>query len=300
MKKLIDKHGVLLALFVGIAVLGLASTVALAEETARGDLGPGMSQTLVAGVLPDYEGVDTVDVGEKPQERVTWDVGLGVGAVPDYEGSEDYVGVPLLFARATCPTGRYVEFLANRLEANILANDMWSFGPMIRYRVKRDDDVDNDQVALMREVDESIEAGAFLGVKVDRWSAKIRLGQDIADGHDGFVLRFSVGYTIPVDQTLRYGLKVFTTYADEDYMDAYFDVDANNSARSGLAVFDADGGFKDVGGVFTVRYSPWEKWGIMGALGYSRLLGDAKDSPVVDDVGEANQYFGGVMATYRF
>ena len=38
----------------------------------------------------------------------------------------------------------------------------------------------------------------------------------------------------------------------------------------------------------------------IGVLGYTRLIGDAKDSPVVDDRGDANQLLGGIMGTYRF
>jgi outer membrane scaffolding protein for murein synthesis (MipA/OmpV family) len=33
---------------------------------------------------------------------------------------------------------------------------------------------------------------------------------------------------------------------------------------------------------------------------YARLLGDAEDSPIVDDVGDANQFFGGALINYRF
>ena len=42
------------------------------------------------------------------------------------------------------------------------------------------------------------------------------------------------------------------------------------------------------------------KTGLMGILGYLRLTGDAKNSPIVDIEGDASQYFGGIMATYQF
>ena len=38
----------------------------------------------------------------------------------------------------------------------------------------------------------------------------------------------------------------------------------------------------------------------MGLVSYKRLLGDAKDSPVVDDEGDANQFSGGGLVFYRF
>jgi MipA family protein len=33
---------------------------------------------------------------------------------------------------------------------------------------------------------------------------------------------------------------------------------------------------------------------------YARLLSDAADSPLVDDVGDADQFFGGALINYRF
>jgi outer membrane scaffolding protein for murein synthesis (MipA/OmpV family) len=38
----------------------------------------------------------------------------------------------------------------------------------------------------------------------------------------------------------------------------------------------------------------------MGLFSYKTLLNDAKDSPVVDDEGDNNQFTLGVMATYRW
>jgi outer membrane protein len=35
-------------------------------------------------------------------------------------------------------------------------------------------------------------------------------------------------------------------------------------------------------------------------LKYTRLLGDAADSPVTDDVGDENQMFGGLLINYTF
>ncbi len=284
LKAIVSKHRWFLAMVIGVGFLSFFS----------------FNQKASAGVTPDYEGMDAVHVEEKAVSATQLNVGLGAGAVPDYEGSEDYEAVPLLFARMQWPTGRYVEFFGNKLEANLLASDMWSFGPLVRYREKRDDDVDNDVIARMREVDESVEVGAFVRLGIGNWSASINAAQDVADGHDGYLVGFSGGYTMPVNPCLRLAGQVFTTYADNDYMNTYFSVDADNAARTGLPLYSASSRFKDVGAVLTARYAPWEKWGVMGIVGYKRLLGDAKNSPVVDDEGDNNQYLGGVMAMYSF
>ena len=77
-------------------------------------------------------------------------------------------------------------------------------------------------------------------------------------------------------------------------------LDPDRDKRDGPFDNSADGGIKDVGGTLTLGYAPWNNWGITGILGYTLLLGDAVDSPLVDAEGSDGQFLGGVMATYRF
>ena len=229
------------------------------------------------------------------------DITLGIGAafVPDYEGSTHYEARPLPFANVVWDSGRFLKLDGNGLRANVIANDTWSFGPLVQYRDKRSD-VDNGQVDDMRKVDPASEVGAFVGMNVDNWKAELCGTKDIAAGHHGYLVSLSGGYTMPVDESLKIYMGASTTYASGEYMSTYFKVDRDNSMRSGLKTYSADSGFKDIGVNMNVRYSPWEKWGIMCVAGYKRLIGDAEDSPVVDDAGDANQYSGGIIATYNF
>ena len=285
------------ALFFGVSFL-IGASPSKATDLAI-DNQPESSTVLLAGVTPDHEGVD-VELGSEIKKDPSFSVGLGVAALPDYEGSEDYQAVPLLFARADWQSGRYIEFMGIRLKANLLASDKWHFGPMARYRGKRDDDVDNDRVSKMSEVDESVEVGVFLKYVISNCYVGIQGAWDVADGHDGFIARLETGYSVSFKEAFRLGITLFTTYANDDYMESYFSVTTENRGTSGLALYDADSGLKDVGATFTLGYAPWDHWGITGILGYTRLLGDAEDSPVVDEEGSENQFMGGVMVTYRF
>jgi outer membrane protein len=83
-------------------------------------------------------------------------------------------------------------------------------------------------------------------------------------------------------------------------MSSYFGIDAADAARSGLDQFNADEGFKDVSVGGALTYSFLERWSVAVLGSYTRLIGDAEDSPVVDDVGDANQFFGGALINYRF
>ena len=103
-----------------------------------------------------------------------------------------------------------------------------------------------------------------------------------------------------MSRTWVIGINGFTTWADDDYMTAYFGVDRRNSLRSGIKEYDADSGFKDVGITVPIRYNASEHWSIMGVAGFKKLIGDAEDSPIVSDEGDDNQLFGGAFVIYRF
>ena len=49
-----------------------------------------------------------------------------------------------------------------------------------------------------------------------------------------------------------------------------------------------------------VDYALSDNWAITGQVGYARLLGDAADSPIVDDEGSANAFSAGIFVGYRF
>jgi outer membrane protein len=293
-----------IAMIVVSAVLCFFASFAFAEEEALQNRPLDSKQILLAGSMaPDYPGIDSprpMVVEEVKKKEPAWSVGAGVGMVPDYEGSEDYKGVPLLFARAGWNSGQYVQFFGNMLKANLIAGNRWSVGPLARYRGKRDDDVDNNKVKRMREVDEAIELGGFVGYMIDNWHVSFFVAQDVNDAHDGLVATLEAGYTMNLNPGVNLGISAFTSYASDDYMETYFGVDAENANRSGLSRYEADGGIKDLGVVANLAYAPWKNWGVTGMLGLKWLLGDAADSPVVDDEGSETQLFSGVMATYRF
>ena len=49
-----------------------------------------------------------------------------------------------------------------------------------------------------------------------------------------------------------------------------------------------------------MSWSLIESWSPTGIAGYTRMLGDAADSPIVDDAGDANQFRAGVLVNYTF
>ena len=226
-------------------------------------------------------------------------VGLGIGLAPDYEGSDDMKAVPLLQARFNFANGMNLGLFGNTLRFDMCPDTTWNVGPMLRYRAERND-VDNDKIDRMETVDAAIEAGAFLNYNIENWVVLFSAATDVSNAHDGSVLDFGVGYRQPLStQTL---LTIFAkgSYASEDYMETYFGVDRGDAVRSGLPTYDADAEFKDVALGGLLQYNIDDRWGVLGLLQYTKLLGDAADSPLVDDEGSDNQLIVGVIGNYRF
>jgi outer membrane protein len=225
--------------------------------------------------------------------------GLGIGIVPDYEGSDDYEILPFPLLIVKWDDHRSINWVGTKAQANLIPSETWKGGVVLEY-IKKRDDVDDKRVKSMDKVDASLMTGGFLGYHFNAWNVGIEAMTDMIDGNDGSIIRLNGGYKIPVDDVWNVSLGAFTTWASDDYMEAYFEVDARDSALSGLKQFNADSGFKDIGGSVTVSYSQWDPWGVKGLLRYARLVGDAKDSPVTDDRGSAGQVVFGLLATYNF
>lgn len=238
-------------------------------------------------------------------------IGLGAIYAPDYEGGDDYEARIAPLGNYRRASGRYASLggtsgteKAARVKANLIAKDqsnILEFGPLLQYRLKRDrDSVDNNKVQKLNEIDAVLEAGAFIGLDSGSWSASVSYAHDFVSVYEGDLWYINGGYHIQVNDELDLKLGAHLTWASEDYMDEYFGVTGSESAKTGLSKYHASSGFKDAGIGLTGHYKFNQKWGVLGNVNYTRMLNDAEDSPLVDDVGDENQYEAVLAVTYSF
>lgn len=263
------------------------------------------SSTVVAlamGVLlASATAIAQTNFGDNLRDReISGSVGIGAGVVPDYEGSDDFEVLPFPILRIGWGGGRYAELIGGTAKVNLLRSETWDVGPMLNFRRGRDDDVEDPSIKLMTEIDDAVELGAFVTWKRNGWNISASALQDVSDEHEGFLFELSGGYSYPVLEQITLSGTLSTTFATDDYMETYFGVNASDSAASGLPMHSADTGIKDVGVTIVGMYRITPNWGLLGSFGYSRLLSDAKDSPVVDIAGDANQFLFAAGFTYSF
>jgi outer membrane protein len=234
--------------------------------------------------------------------------GIALVSLPDYEGSDDgtFAAAPVFQYKFSGE--RYIQVIGNKAFLNLIKTSPWEAGVKGVFRFGREgSDIDDSVVKLLPDVDDSAEVGGFVGYRYqnpsdmrNRANVHLDITQDVTDGHDGFVIEAAGVYWKPVSRMIDIGVRAGATYASANYMSSYFDVTAVGAAASGLPVFSADAGFKDVGiGVMAVLH--WNKsWHTGFGVNYKKLLSDAADSPVVDLRGSSDQWIFGATLMYTW
>lgn len=231
-------------------------------------------------------------------------VGLGVGGYPDYLGSDDYAVGAAPFAKISLGGERYVQVLATDVKVNVLNHRNWRLGPELLYRFSRED-VDDSVVDKMEEIDGSFDLGLFGGYTwIDSQNSLKRAGfsvaglWDVSGVHDGYTFGATVFGMYPVARPVTVAAGASFTWGSEDYMDTYFGVSSEDSRRSGLPIFTADSGVRDLRGWVTGMFHFNVNWHLAGGVMYSRLVEDASDSPIVSERGSEDQWIYGVGVIY--
>lgn len=233
-----------------------------------------------------------------------WNVVLGAGAIyaPDFEGSKDNEVLPFPYISVGYKDIAYLrgpEIGVNIIRIKPSENTKISVGPIARYRRDRTEKR-NDALIGLGKVDASIEIGGAARFDVGPAWLEMSLAKDVAGGHDGLVGTATGGADFDLSDDLSLSLSATTTWADDKYMQTYFGVTPAQAARSRLPVYTAGQGIKDVGANIGLNYRLTDHWMIAATGGYTRLLGDAKDAPLVRFRGSPDQWQGGVFVAYRF
>lgn len=239
------------------------------------------------------------------EPRLDLSLGLGAAVTPDYDGSDDYEPVPVwnlklgnLYHRET-----YVQLRGLSLESNLVPDDHLRLGVVGGYDGDYED-VEDDQVNDLSDPEDSLQVGIVAGYDFsarphEDYVLQVEATYDALNGNGGLITP-SASVSLPLDQRLFWGASLSATWASEDYMSNRFGISSADSTRSGLRQYDAGAGFKDVALGSSLTYAFSESWALTGFAKYQRLLGDAADSPIVDDRGNANNFMAGAVISYRF
>jgi MipA family protein len=223
-----------------------------------------------------------------------WEIVLGAGGLyePTFEGAKDHETTALPYFSITYDDTYSIG--VDGLSARLYDGEALGLTAKIGYDFGRSED-DDPHLAGLGE----IKGGATLGFGVDYEAGPVELYADIERSFgdvDGIVGTFGAEISRPVGQFVL-GANLSATWADNNHMQNYFGVTAAQSASSGLAAYKAGAGFKSVDLELSAAYMLSENWMLQGQIEVGKLIGDAADSPIVQ---ETTQTSAGIFVAYKF
>jgi outer membrane scaffolding protein for murein synthesis (MipA/OmpV family) len=247
---------------------------------------------LWAGAVADIEEAPGYEDPQDTERKWALSIGLQGGFSPDYEGSNDYKFSP--GPNISASWRDLIFYKGKTLGANLVRQKKLKAGPLLSWTSGRSED-DNEKLEGLGDVDDSLEAGGFIAYRKKPWRFRAEVRQDVGSGHEGALVAVNAGTAMPFENPLVL-VELGLTWASADYMESFFGIDAQQAANSGLQSYSADAGVKDFNLRMTGGYAITRRWRLGGAIEYKRLVGDASDSPIVD---EANQFFAGFGLSYH-
>ncbi|HET9640556.1 MAG TPA: MipA/OmpV family protein [Allosphingosinicella sp.] len=252
----------------------------------------------------------------RPYDRNSLTIGLGGAYVPSYEGSDDYILTPIGlafgkvsgFGFATRGTALYVDLIPDKRDAPVDVD----FGPLANVRLDRTNRIKDPRVRALGELDTAIELGAWAGLRkngvlhqYDSLGVRVAWQKDVADAHESSVITPAIEYSSPLSEKTLVSFSLQAEHVGDGYARTYYSIGPAGAAASGLAVYDADGGWKNWRATLLLGQAlsgdlRHPKLSLFGGIGYSRLLGDIARSPIVRVAGDRDQYFATLGLAYSF
>jgi outer membrane scaffolding protein for murein synthesis (MipA/OmpV family) len=242
-------------------------------------------------------------------------IGAGAAYGPSYAGSDDYVVYPVPLVQGSFH-GVGIDPRSGGLALDfILDPDKgtgFNLGVAARVRMDRAHKIKDPVVRSLGKLDTAVEVGPTAGVTIaqvlnpyDSLTFTTDALWDVAGAHKGMVVDPSVSYFTPLSRGIAASLSLSAEYADGKFADYYYTISPAGSAASGLPVFNAGSGFTRAGANVLLGFDldgNLENGGLALVVvgGYSRMLGDAKRSPVTSIRGSADQWLGAVGLGFTF
>ncbi|KXG84149.1 MipA/OmpV family protein [Agrobacterium bohemicum] len=257
-----------------------------------------MSATLgislaISGALSEAFGADTGLYEQNPEPSFDqnrfhneagspdWSLVIGGGGMyrPEYEGSEKLQINPVPVVLFTY--GEWLKIDPSGISVRAFERDGFSLSGKVGYEMGRDED-DADRLNGLGDIDLAATIGARAAYVWNGIELYAELDQTMG-GSESLVATFGAEYSVPVTERLILGTGTEAIFANKNHMQAYFGVNAAQSAASGLSEYEAKAGLKRVNVKASATYLLTKNWLVRGEAGLGILTGDAADSPVVEE-----------------
>lgn len=140
----------------------------------------------------------------------------------------------------------------------------------------------SDDLAGMGDISSTVRARLLVRwMPDDLWTLAASSSVDLLGKHGGYWVDVGVNRQWRLTPSTKFGLGAVLTYAGDQYLQTWYGVTPEQSARTGYPVYTPAEGPRDVAVNATLRTEFNHQWAGFVSAGASRLLGGTLDSPLV-------------------
>ena len=265
----------------------------------------------IYALIPQTQAVAVEPEADEIQKEWKISAGAGLIVAPAFTGAKTYS----LLAVPDIRIAYKDTFFANVRDGvgyAVIHSDGWRVGPVVTYTFSRSEKdggspfrvAGGSSAALqgMGDVPGTVSLGGFADYSLKQYKVTLRLHKGVA-GHEGVAGEAGVSYGGTVTRNgppLIYSVGPHVKFGDQNYTNAYWGITPEQSLRSGLEQYHADGGITAYG-VNAFAMVPWTKaFSLSVIAGFDRLAPLVANSPLVRVRGSENQALGGLFLSYGF
>jgi outer membrane scaffolding protein for murein synthesis (MipA/OmpV family) len=255
----------------------LASRMAAAQQTAPGPSGSWLQDTKVT-------------------------IGLGVGGMARYAGSDEYRAVPVPVLNVVSPSGFFVDSMKGVGYRHDIGDALFA-SAAIGYDAGRKDSNDglrsgSDKLKGMGEIKGSVLANLEAGIKLGGSSSfSVGLSQALSNRERGISYHAQLSSTVLKLEKDNVTVSGAAYFGSAKYNQTFFGVTALQSRNSGYAQYKAESGLNALNASVVWTHSFNRTWSVSTMVGATHYVQKAADSPLV--LAKTN-YSGFTSVNYSF
>ncbi|WP_243049663.1 MipA/OmpV family protein [Dyella sp. RRB7] len=251
--------------------------------------------TLLAVLLGTACGAHADDVIEGPNDML----GVGMQRMPAWLGSSDHRNQPVPYIQAELPWHITLSTL-DGLTVDLIHGDQWRGGLYGNYLWGRDrDELGPKLGGVVDSLSPRINGGGYI-----EYQATVPLNLGATLSHDtqgaGAYLNVYADYDLPAIGYLNHSVQLQWQAMNGPAMRRFFQVTPAQAIKLGVTPWSPGAGNQQIAFEYDAYMPTSLHTGFAFALNYTRLLGDAANSPLVRSFGSPNQFTTTLAFVYRF
>jgi outer membrane protein len=238
----------------------------------------------------------TVSLSEENAGKDGGSYGGGIFEGPRYMGAKENRTLAIPMIDYSWANGVFAGVI-NGVGINLGGDSPIQYGPRLTLDFGRKANLDS-RLSGMGDIPIRLEAGGFFNIKLAQGlnaNSSVQYGEGV--NHRGVTESVGLSYSRIFAERWVLGASATLDFANADYMQSYFGVDAVQAEKSDFKLYTPKGGLRDMCDQAFLVYGFNRDLRLVTAIGISQLANVARNSPLTQKKDSASVYSG---LSYRF